>query len=162
MEIAENNLLNFNQIKDDESLRFCAEIMVKSDPWINLNMDFSYLLNSLKSPLLSTFVAMHDNKIIAFASIQMEGALSPYLSKIAVAENWRNKKIGTKLLKYVEEIVFNNNKNLFLCVSSFNVRAFQLYKKLGYEKIGEIQNYLVQGYSEILMRKTLGPITNNN
>jgi ribosomal protein S18 acetylase RimI-like enzyme len=47
---------------------------------------------------------------------------------------------------------------VFLCVSSFNERAQKLYQRLGYERVGELPDYVVKGYSEILMRKTRGPI----
>jgi ribosomal protein S18 acetylase RimI-like enzyme len=43
-------------------------------------------------------------------------------------------------------------------VSSFNPRARELYERLGYEFIGELKDYLVRGHSELLMRKTIGPI----
>jgi len=43
-------------------------------------------------------------------------------------------------------------------VSSFNPRARALYERLGYEMIGELKDYLIEGASELLMRKTIGPI----
>jgi ribosomal protein S18 acetylase RimI-like enzyme len=45
-----------------------------------------------------------------------------------------------------------------LSVSSFNHRAQKFYERLGYRRVGELENFLVAGQSEILMRKTLGPL----
>lgn len=46
-----------------------------------------------------------------------------------------------------------------MCVSSFNVAARRLYERVGYQVIGELTNYIVQGHSEFLLRKTRGPLT---
>ncbi len=54
--------------------------------------------------------------------------------------------------------IFSLSPNVFLCVSSFNKKAQNFYQKLGYKKVGVIIDYLVEGYDEILMRKTVGPI----
>jgi ribosomal protein S18 acetylase RimI-like enzyme len=45
-----------------------------------------------------------------------------------------------------------------MCVSSFNKKAQQLYRRLGYKKIGVLKNFIVPGHDEILLRKTLGPL----
>ena len=34
----------------------------------------------------------------------------------------------------------------------------QLYERLGYKLVGELDDYLVRGYSEFLMRKSVGPL----
>ena len=41
--------------------------------------------------------------------------------------------------------------NLFLCVSSFNTDAPKFYLTLGYEQIGVLKDYLVEGHDEILI-----------
>jgi ribosomal protein S18 acetylase RimI-like enzyme len=43
-------------------------------------------------------------------------------------------------------------------VSSFNEGARRLYQRHGYEVVGELTDYIVKGHSEILLRKTFGPI----
>jgi ribosomal-protein-alanine N-acetyltransferase len=42
---------------------------------------------------------------------------------------------------------------------SFNDAARRLYDRLGYRVVGELTDYLVQGHSEVLLRKTVGPIS---
>jgi [ribosomal protein S18]-alanine N-acetyltransferase len=46
-----------------------------------------------------------------------------------------------------------------MCVSSFNRDARRLYERLGYRVVGELTDYIVEGHSEILLRKTVGPLT---
>jgi ribosomal protein S18 acetylase RimI-like enzyme len=48
---------------------------------------------------------------------------------------------------------------MFICVSSFNPRAQRFYRRLGYEVIGELKDYIVDGHSEILLRKSIGSLT---
>jgi ribosomal protein S18 acetylase RimI-like enzyme len=49
-----------------------------------------------------------------------------------------------------------------MCVSSFNEGARRLYERLGYTVVGELTDYIVQGQSEILLRKTRGPLAGFN
>ena len=60
---------------------------------------------------------------------------------------------------FAEQRILQVSPNVFMCVSSFNQSARRLYERLGYEVIGELTDYIVQGHSEFLLRKTLGPLT---
>ena len=39
------------------------------------------------------------------------------------------------------------------------VDATRLYERLGHKIVGEITDYIVRGHSEVLLRKTVGPLT---
>jgi ribosomal protein S18 acetylase RimI-like enzyme len=60
---------------------------------------------------------------------------------------------------YAEKHIFSRTPNVFICVSSFNSAARKLYERLGYQTIGELKDYIVSGHSEILLRKTIGPLS---
>jgi len=45
-----------------------------------------------------------------------------------------------------------------MCVSDFNTGARRLYERLGYRLVGELTDYIVAGRSELLLRKTGGPL----
>jgi ribosomal protein S18 acetylase RimI-like enzyme len=75
-----------------------------------------------------------------------------------VKEGWRGRHIGEILMDFIENRIFDQYSNVFLCVSSFNTDAQRFYKKLGYQVVGVLENYMVNGYDEIIMRKTTGPI----
>lgn len=37
--------------------------------------------------------------------------------------------------------------------------ATRLYERLGHKVVGELTDYIVRGHSEVLLRKTVGPLT---
>jgi ribosomal protein S18 acetylase RimI-like enzyme len=62
-------------------------------------------------------------------------------------------------MAFAERRILAETPNVFICVSSFNDGARRLYERLGYEVVGELKDYIVAGHSEILLRKTIGPLT---
>jgi ribosomal protein S18 acetylase RimI-like enzyme len=137
----------------------CARMMAESEPWITLQRDYAASLRNLASFEKETHVAVQDDEIIGFVVLNLCGGFVGYLQSICVAPAWRNQGIGRRLVEFSEERVFRDYPNLFICVSSFNSRALRLYRTLGYEVVGKLENYLVDGQSEILLRKTIGSLT---
>jgi hypothetical protein len=66
--------------------------------------------------------------------------------------------VGSALLAFAEERIFREHPNVFICVSDFNPGARRLYERLGYRLVGELADYVVAGHSELLLRKTRGPL----
>jgi len=132
----------------------CALLMSNSEPWITLGRTYDDSLKMLLDPLIEVYLAVVEDEIIGFIILQMHGAFKGYIQTVAVDAEWRNKGIGSRLLKFAEGLIFSQTPNVFICVSSFNKKAQELYKRLGYETIGELKDYMVSGHSEILMRKT--------
>jgi len=48
--------------------------------------------------------------------------------------------------------------NIFICVSSFNKGAIKLYDDFGFKLVGELNDFVKVGFTELLLRKTFGPI----
>ncbi|MEP6801761.1 MAG: GNAT family N-acetyltransferase [Acidobacteriota bacterium] len=103
-------------------------------------------------------MARRGEVIAGFLILDMKGAFAGYIQTVCVAPERRGAGIGSALVRHAEERVFRESRNVFLCVSSFNADARRLYERLGYERIGELRDYLVRGHSEYLMRKTTGPL----
>jgi len=61
-------------------------------------------------------------------------------------------------MAFAEERIFHETPNVFLNAASFNPEAQRLYERLGYEVVGELRDCIVPGHSEILMRKSTGPL----
>ncbi len=75
------------------------------------------------------------------------------IDNILVLEEYRNKKIGTKLLEYLIMISTNNNlKNITLEVRKSNFIAIHLYEKMGFVKVA-IRKYYYGNEDAILMEK---------
>jgi len=134
---------------------WCARLMAGSEPWITLRRDLHGCRAALRRPGSELFVARERGRAAGFILIHRHGcAGSPYIASVAVAEGARGKGIGTQLVAFAERQM-TGRRFIFLCVSSFNQRAQELYSRLGYRRVGEIPDYVVEGHSEILLCKKL-------
>ena len=66
--------------------------------------------------------------------------------------------LGKELIQFCEDRILKYSPNVFICVSSFNAGAIRLYEELGYGRVGELKDFLQNGYTELLYRKTKGPM----
>ena len=146
-------------LQHEDEARQCAKLMANSEPWITLGRTYENSLKMLKHPSREVYVARVRDEVVGFIVLIMSGALVGYIQTAGVVPDWRNKGIGSKLLKFAEDLIFSQAPNAFMCVSSFNKKAQELYKRLGYETIGELKDYVVPGHSEMLLRKSIAPIT---
>jgi len=138
--------------------RFCAEFMVVSDPWVTLGLTFEQAFQRLTDPTREVYLATASDQIVGVLSLHLSGPLNGYIQVIAVHPDWRRRGFGTRMIEFAEERIFRQSPNVFLCVSSFNQHAQKLYERLGYQRVGELPDFVVRGYSEILLRKTRGPL----
>ncbi|MDP3047390.1 MAG: GNAT family N-acetyltransferase [Chloroflexota bacterium] len=152
-------MIEIRQLQDTTEAEVCAHLMADSEPWITLRRDYAACLKAVSSPEKETYVATVEDQIVGFIVLNMQGAFVGYIQSIGVAPEWRNRGIGRQLIAFAEERIFSQMPNVFVCVSSFNKEAQRLYKRLGYQAIGELKDYLVAGHAEILLRKTIAPLT---
>jgi ribosomal protein S18 acetylase RimI-like enzyme len=136
----------------------CAAMMSVSDPWLTYGRDFAGCLSSVRQAINEIHVAAEGDELRGFVSIVMQGALVGYIRILCVDPNVRSQGLGSQLLAFAEERIFREAPNVFLFVSDFNTRARALYTRLGYEQLVEVRDYIAAGYSEVLMRKTIGPL----
>jgi ribosomal protein S18 acetylase RimI-like enzyme len=150
-------MLPIHSLASEAEAEACARMMVTSDPWKTLGATYEHCLTVIRAPQQEVYVAA-DAEPAGFIIVIMTGAFTGYIRIVCVAAEHRGSGLGTALIRFAEERIFRDSPNVFLCVSSFNTRARALYERLGYEAVGELKDYLVRGASEILMRKTVGPI----
>jgi len=149
--------VKIRKLKSLPEAKTCARIMADSEPWITLHRSYEDSLKILNDPSKEVYLAIVNNGISGFTILQMNGAFVGYIQTVAVMSEWRNRGIGSKLIKFAEDRIFKEFPNVFMCVSSFNRKARELYRRLGYEVVGELKDFIVSGHSEILLRKTIGP-----
>jgi len=155
-------------LSTDAEARECAEIMSSSDPWRRLGRTFDQSYAMLRDPAREVYVALDeqsrdsDARVAGFTILIMHGAFVGYLQSVAVRAEWRGRGLGTELIAWAERRIFREQPNVFICVSSFNPDALRLYERLGYKVVGELTDYIVRGHSEILLRKTTGPMADHN
>jgi len=143
---------------DDGEAQFCADFLISSEPWITLGLTFDMAMQRLTDPTREVYVATVSEQIVGVLILYLNGTFKGYIQLIGVHPDWRCRGIGTKLIHWAEEKIFRDSPNVFLCVSSFNLHAQDLYDRLGYRRVGELTDFVVKGHSEFLMRKTRGPL----
>lgn len=151
--------IHIKRLENAQEIETCAGMMASSEPWITLGRDYEASVKTLSIPSKEVYLAMIREQIAGFTILNMQGGFVGYLQTLCVAPEWRNKGIGSQLMEFAEQRIFKETPNVFICVSSFNPRALKLYKRLGYEEIGELKDYIVPGHSEILLRKTIAPLS---
>ena len=152
-------MVNIRKIQNRDEICKCAELMTDSEPWITLGRSYEDSIKILSDSTKEVYVGISSDILTGFIIIDMNGPFRGYLQTVCIKPEWRNKGIGSKLIKFAEERIFRESPNVFMCVSSFNKEAQKLYNRLGYMVAGELTDYIVPGHSEILLRKTTGPMS---
>jgi ribosomal protein S18 acetylase RimI-like enzyme len=94
--------------------------------------------------------------VIGFVTVKDDFLHGGYIRRIAVQEEYRGRKIGRRIMQFIEEQIFDRYFNIFVCVSSSNPRARKFYKDLGYHLAGKLPNLIQPGETEYLLRKVRG------
>jgi [ribosomal protein S18]-alanine N-acetyltransferase len=131
--------------------------MSSSEPWLTLGRGYEDSLRIVQDPSREVYVAEDSQGLAGFLILCLTGPFTGYIQTVCLAPDRRGEGLGTQLVAFAEERIGQVSPNVFLCVSSFNHRARQLYERLGYEYVGELKDYLVRGHSELLYRKSRGP-----
>jgi len=140
-----------------EQREWAASLMAASEPWITLGRDLAACRRAFHRPDSLVFIAMAGAEPCGFMILQRRGvADSPYVKSIAVAERYRGRGIGTRLMRFAEDFFRPESRRLFICASSFNPRARALYERLGYVYVADLKDFAIPGASEILMHKLVG------
>jgi ribosomal protein S18 acetylase RimI-like enzyme len=152
-------MTDIKTLRTHSQAEICARMMSESEPWITLKRDYRTALRIITDPTREVYLAWQVNEIAGFTILLMQGALVGYIQSVCVAPAWRNQGIGSKLIRYAEKRILRDAPNIFIMVSDFNPAALRLYQRLGFEIIGEITDYIIPNHSEILMRKSINPLT---
>jgi ribosomal-protein-alanine N-acetyltransferase len=134
----------------------CALMMSDTDPWITLGMNYSQCLNAFEGDCKEVYIVSIENDIVGFVILQVCGTFSGYIQTICIREDSRGQGFGTMLLEFCERRILKFSPNVFICVSSFNSEAIRLYYEFGFKLVGELDNFVKEGFTELLLRKTVG------
>jgi ribosomal protein S18 acetylase RimI-like enzyme len=151
-------MLSVTPLDDEEEAIRCAQLMCGSEPWITLGRTFEASLAIVRDPTREVYLARDERGVAGFIILCMTGAFVGYIQAICIEPSRRGQGLGSRLIDFAEQRIRGVSPNIFMCVSSFNADARRLYQRLGYEVVGELTNYIVDGQSEILLRKTFGPL----
>jgi ribosomal protein S18 acetylase RimI-like enzyme len=149
----------FRPVASEQERQACARMMASMDPWVRLGRDYATCLRMLSNPEKELTVAASPEGVDGFILLDMHGPFAGYIQLLCVRAAAQRHGLGQALVAWAEERIHRVSPNVFICVSSFNTRARSLYERLGFEYVGTLKNYVVDGYDEILLRKTTGPWT---
>lgn len=143
-------------LADDSEKEMAARLFAGSDPWISLGIGIEQCRRNCFDNEFKLYLAYSHDKPAGAILIDPRGvAGSPYIKSIAVFPEFRGKGTGTCLISFTEDLFRGNAKYIFICVSSFNKRAKELYMRLGFQLVGELRDYIINGASEMLLWKKL-------
>jgi [ribosomal protein S18]-alanine N-acetyltransferase len=151
--------ISITRLESDTEAETCARLMATSEPWVTLGRGFEASLGILRDPTREVYVARDKTGLAGFLILCLTGAFVGYIQTVCIDPRCRGRGLGSQLVEFAEQRILQVSPNVFMCVSSFNHGARRLYERLGYSVIGELTDYLVPGHSEILLRKTVGPLS---
>jgi len=158
--VVEHNSKAIVPVASDHQKYACALLMSNTEPWITLGRSFEDSLAIFNDPEKECFCFFDEDELLGFLVIDLHGPFRGYIQSVCTIPSKRGSGLGSRLIGFAEERIFQVSPNAFICVSDFNSPAQRLYQKLGYEVIGELKGFIIAGHSEILMRKTIGPLRN--
>jgi ribosomal-protein-alanine N-acetyltransferase len=150
--------LSIDRLESEADAQACARMMASSEPWVTLGRTYGASLSIVQDPTREVYIARDDQGLAGFLIVCMTGAFVGYIQTICIHPDRRGQGLGSTLVQFAEQRILAESPNVFMCVSSFNRDARRLYERLGYRVVGELTDYIVEGHSEILLRKTVGPL----
>jgi len=150
--------MNIALTTNPRSFEVCARMMSVTDPWITMGIDYNRCLNAFEGPEKEIYVVEIGKEIAGFVILQIGGTFKGYIQTICIGELFRGRGAGRKLLQFCEDRILKISPNIFICVSSFNRGAIRLYEDFGFKLVGELDDFVKKGYTELLLRKTVGPM----
>lgn len=142
-------------IATDRDCEWAAHLMSTSEPWMQLGSTYESCLSVCRNPEYDVIIPRVNNHAGGVLILDPSGlAGSPYIKSIAVDTQARGSGIGARMMEYAEHY-YPESSHLFLCVSSFNLRAIAFYERLGYRQVGTLKDYLIRGADELIYSKRL-------
>jgi ribosomal protein S18 acetylase RimI-like enzyme len=134
-------------------------MMAGMNPWLTLGRDYEACLRLVTNPAKEVTVAEREGEIDGFIVLDMNGPFVGYIQILCVRPAAQRHGLGQALIAWAEERIHRVSPNVYICVSSFNTHARSLYERLGFQYVGTLKDLIVEGYDEILLRKTIGPLS---
>ena len=140
-------------------MRPLVALLASSEPWLTLGYVVADWRRLLGGPLANrdAWVIDDGGRARGVAIVRRGFLAGDYLELLAVDASTRSRGLGARLLAHCESDVFARTRNFFVCVSDFNANARRFYRRRGYVQVGRLDDLLIAGSAEILLRKTTGP-----
>lgn len=128
-------------------------------PWAHYGFDGQKIATALKTSTdgIYRFQVECEAELAGAIVVVCPWLSGPYLQMLAVLPAYQNLGIGGKILAWYEGEARGPFRNVWLCVSGFNVAAQRFYQAHGYTLAATLDGLMRDGDAELLMRKRLVP-----
>jgi len=134
-----------------------AEQLVSLDPWRTLQYQAEALAADLSRPdsSFARFTVRVSGQAAGLVALRYPWLMGVYLQLLAVLPPYQGMGLGQEIMSWLERQARPHASNLWLTVSDFNHRARHFYKKLGFLEVARLDNLIMGGHDEFLLRKIL-------
>jgi ribosomal protein S18 acetylase RimI-like enzyme len=148
---------------EETDVEACAELMAGLPLWRRYGTtlhDARALFTLAAAGGAQVRVAEDGGRVAGFVFYHLRGTFehSGYVRALGVHTDAQGRGVGSLLMDAAEEEILARGPNVFLLVSADNAAARRFYERRGYREIGELADYVAPGLTEVLYRKTTGPI----
>jgi diamine N-acetyltransferase len=133
-----------------------AEAIAAMEPWSVMKYPAGKLASLLANPDpgVSRYLVSLDGAEAGLISVRSPWLKGPYLEILALLPHAQALGIGAGIMAWLETAALGHDaRNLWVCVSAFNVRAAAFYARHGFAAAAVLPGLVAHGYDEILMRK---------
>lgn len=153
----ETEKLRIKRAETEEEYHQSAVLLSENDPWLSLGRTYDYTMGKVRESEGELYVVYSGEWIAGCILIEMKGNLKGFIRSFCIAPEFQGGGIGGKVIRYIENLIFQKYPNVFVFAASFNEGAIRFYERHGYTRIGVLKDYEVSGCDEIMFRKTTGP-----
>lgn len=141
-----------------DQARSIAAILAGIDPWRTLGYGAESLARGFGSshPDVTRYLAVRDGEPQGLVVVRYPWLRGAYIELFAVLPAAQGQGVGRAALAFVESRYRRRTANLWLLVSGFNSGARRFYERHGFHPVGVIEDLVVVGQDEVLMRKVIG------
>jgi GNAT superfamily N-acetyltransferase len=127
-------------------------------PWSTAGYEaeglFAYL--TADDPASHRFQIMLDGALAGVVGVRSPWLRGPYLQFLALLPPAQGRGVGRGVLEWLEaQASLEQERQLWVCVSTFNRRAEALYLRFGFKPVAVLDALASEKSDELLMRKTL-------
>jgi diamine N-acetyltransferase len=93
---------------------------------------------------------------LGVAVVRSPWLLGPYMQFLGLAPHVHGQGLGTRVLSWMQaEATSAGSRNIWICAAGFNEGAQRLYTRFGFKPVATLDDLIIDGVAEVLMRKRL-------
>lgn len=135
---------------------YLAAALVQLEPWRTLGYQAAALKRYLSrpDPGLHCFLISVHQQVAGVLTVRHPWLLGPFLEMLALLPSFQGQGRGRRLVRWLADQTWPRYRQLWTTVSSFNLRARNFYRQLGFVELAVLPDVIRPGFAEILLRLT--------